>query len=81
MGKKGQFVPVFHLNTLGDLTGLLNYNCRVLDKRLTKLTRRNRSVRARHRRLWLRGVGGDRAAETGGRGLSAFRQGEKAGVW
>ena len=24
MGKKGQFVPVFHLNTLGDLTGLLN---------------------------------------------------------
>lgn len=44
MGKKGQFVPVFHLNTLGDLTGLLNYNCRVLDKQLTKLTRRNRSV-------------------------------------
>lgn len=36
MGKKGQFVPVFHLNTLGDLTGLLNYNCRVLDKQLTR---------------------------------------------
>ena len=47
MGKKGQFVPVFHLNTLGDLTGLLNYNCRVLDKQLTKLTRRNRSVAVR----------------------------------
>ena len=35
MGKKGQFVPV---STLGDLTELLNHNCRVLEKRLTKLT-------------------------------------------
>ena len=41
MGKKGQFVPV---STLGDLTELLNHNCRVLEKRLAKLTRRNRSV-------------------------------------
>ena len=41
MGKKGQFVPV---STLGDLTELLNHNCRVLEKRLTKLTRRNRSI-------------------------------------
>ena len=41
MGKKGKFVPV---STLGDLTELLNHNCRVLEKRLVKLTRRNRSA-------------------------------------
>ena len=36
MGKKGKFVPV---STLGDLTDLLNHNCRALEKRLTKLAR------------------------------------------
>ena len=41
MGKKGKFVPV---STLGDLTDLLNHNCRALEKRLTKLARRNRGV-------------------------------------
>lgn len=41
MGKKGKFVPV---STLGDLTDLLNHNCQALEKRLTKLARRNRSV-------------------------------------
>ena len=40
-GKKGKFVPV---STLGDLTDLLNHNCRALEKRLTKLARRNRGV-------------------------------------
>lgn len=49
MGKKGQFVPV---STLGDLTELLNHNCRVLEKRLTKLTRRNRSIAAFGYAIW-----------------------------
>ena len=41
MGKKGQFVPV---STLEDLTNLLNHNCGVLEKRLAKLARKNRSL-------------------------------------
>lgn len=41
MGKKGKFVPV---STLADLTDLLNHNCRVLEKRMAKLTRRSRSI-------------------------------------
>ena len=31
MGKKGKFVPV---STLGDLTDLLNHNCRALERSL-----------------------------------------------
>ena len=41
MSKKGQFVPV---STLGDLTELVNHNCRILEKRLSKLSRRSRSI-------------------------------------
>lgn len=41
MSKKGQFVPV---STLGDLTELMNHNCRVLERRLSKLSRRSRSI-------------------------------------
>lgn len=41
MSKKGQFVPV---STLGDLTELMNHNCRVLERQLSKLSRRNRSI-------------------------------------
>lgn len=41
MSKKGQFVPV---STLGDLTELVNHNCRVLEKRLSKLSRRSRNI-------------------------------------
>ena len=41
MAKKGKFVPI---NTLGDLTYLVNHNCRAIDKRLNKLCRRNRGL-------------------------------------
>lgn len=41
MSKKGQYVPV---STLGDLTELVNHNCRILEKRLSKLSRRSRSI-------------------------------------
>jgi len=43
MSKKGKFVPI---NTLGDLTDLVNHNCRVIDKRLNKLCRKNRGLTA-----------------------------------
>ena len=41
MVKKGKLVAV---SSLGDLTVLVNHNCRVLEIRLVKLTRRNRSA-------------------------------------
>ena len=39
--KRGKFIPI---NTLDDLTSLVNCSNRAIDKRLNKLTRRNRKL-------------------------------------
>ncbi len=39
MSRKGKFMSI---NTLGDLTRVVDHNCRVIDKRLNKLCRKNR---------------------------------------
>lgn len=41
MKKKGKFISI---ETLGDLTYLVNHNCRVMDKRINKLCRWNRKL-------------------------------------